>query len=79
MGKYAEMSKLILQHMGGVGNITHVTHCATRLRIDYADKKLVDAGALKELPEAAGEFLLHRTYRYGKAKITTYRKRQEEE
>ena len=54
MGKYAEMSKLILQHMGGVGNITHVTHCATRLRIDYADKKLVDAGALKELPEAAG-------------------------
>ena len=33
----------------------------------------------EELPEAAGEFLLHRTYRYGKAKITTYRKRQEEE
>ena len=33
----------------------------------------------EELPEAAGEFLLHRTYRYGKTKITTYRKRQEEE
>lgn len=54
MGKYAEMSKLILQHMGGVENITHVTHCATRLRIDYKDKNLVDAEALKGLPEAAG-------------------------
>nr|WP_255420069.1 MULTISPECIES: 16S rRNA (guanine(966)-N(2))-methyltransferase RsmD [Anaerotruncus] len=27
----------------------------------------------EELPESAGEFLVYKTYRYGKAKITTYR------
>lgn len=31
------------------------------------------------LPDSAGEIPLCRTYRYGKAKITTYRKRQEED
>ena len=31
------------------------------------------------LPELAGEIPLCKTYRYGKAKITTYRKRQEED
>ncbi|MEM1485533.1 16S rRNA (guanine(966)-N(2))-methyltransferase RsmD [Oscillospiraceae bacterium PP1C4] len=33
----------------------------------------------EELPEAAGDFVIYKTYRYGKAKVTTYRKRQEEE
>lgn len=28
----------------------------------------------EELPEAAGGFTVHRTYRYGKAKVTTFRK-----
>ena len=32
----------------------------------------------EDLPEKAGEFSLFKTYRYGKAKITTYKKQQEE-
>ncbi|MGN0453327.1 MAG: 16S rRNA (guanine(966)-N(2))-methyltransferase RsmD [Ruminococcus sp.] len=32
-----------------------------------------ETAAEEELPEKAGEFLLDRTYRYGKIKITTYR------
>ena len=36
MGKFDEMSKYILDNIGGVGNITNVTHCATRLRIEVA-------------------------------------------
>jgi PTS system beta-glucosides-specific IIC component len=54
MGKYAEMSKLLLENVGGIGNVTHVTHCATRLRIDVAKKSLVNVEALKQLPESAG-------------------------
>lgn len=52
--KYTEMSKKILENIGGVDNISHVTHCATRLRINYKKKSLVDEEALKNLPESAG-------------------------
>ncbi len=31
------------------------------------------------LPEQAGAFSLHRTYRYGRAKVSVYRKQEEEE
>lgn len=33
----------------------------------------------EDLPEQAGDFSIYRTYRYGKAKVTTYRKKQEED
>lgn len=33
----------------------------------------------EELPETAGEFKKHKEYRYGKAKVTTYRREREEE
>ena len=42
MGKYEELSRKALESLGGVENITHVTHCATRLRISYARKSLVN-------------------------------------
>jgi len=54
MGKYAEMSKLALEAFGGVGNISHITHCATRIRVSYIDKALVNDEALKHLPESIG-------------------------
>lgn len=51
-----------------------------------AAEHLQDSGVIvceternETLPEQVGEFLLHKTYRYGKAKITTYRKPQKEE
>lgn len=34
---------------------------------------VVETAAEEELPESTGEFVLDRTYRYGKIKITTYR------
>ncbi len=54
MGKFEETSRYILEHIGGVGNVTNVTHCATRLRIEVAKKSIVDMEALKEIPESAG-------------------------
>jgi 16S rRNA (guanine966-N2)-methyltransferase len=32
----------------------------------------------EQLPECAGDFVLYKTYRYGRVKVTTYRKQQEE-
>ena len=54
MGKYEELSRKALESLGGVENITHVTHCATRLRISYARKSLVNEEGLKDLPGSAG-------------------------
>ncbi|MFZ3389321.1 PTS transporter subunit EIIC [Buttiauxella gaviniae] len=54
MGKYREMSRLALEYLGEVENINHVTHCATRLRIDVIRKSLVNVEALKKLPQCAG-------------------------
>lgn len=34
---------------------------------------VVETAAEEELPESTGDFLLDRTYRYGKIKVTTYR------
>ena len=36
-----------------------------------------ESGIKEELPEKAGEFYLHREYKYGKIKLTTYRKKSE--
>lgn len=48
-------------------------------------EKMADTGVIvcetdrnENLPEVVGEFRLHKTYRYGKAKVTTYRKASEE-
>ena len=38
-----------------------------------------ETGREEELPGQAGEFSLSRTYRYGRAKVSVYRKQQEEE
>ena len=54
MGKYEELSRKALEALGGVENITHVTHCATRLRISYARKSDVNEEGLKDLPGSAG-------------------------
>ena len=54
MGKYRELCEKALEAIGGVENITYVTNCATRLRINYASKSKVDEEALKNLPGSAG-------------------------
>lgn len=54
MGKYSEMSRLALEYLGGIGNINHVTHCATRLRIDVVRTSIINMEALKKLSGCAG-------------------------
>lgn len=54
MGKYKELCEKALVAMGGLENITYVTNCATRLRINYVSKSKVDEEALKNLPGSAG-------------------------
>lgn len=54
MGKYAEFSQKVLENVGGLDNITFVAHCATRLRISYADGSKINEAAIKALPECAG-------------------------
>lgn len=54
MGKYTEMSRLAVGHLGGKENISHVTHCATRLRIDFIKRSNINFEALKTLPDCAG-------------------------
>jgi len=54
MIKYQKLSEELLKNIGGIENISYVTHCATRLRINYKKDSLVNHEALKTLPEAAG-------------------------
>lgn len=54
MGKYEKLCEDTLKAIGGVENISYVTHCATRLRINYIDGSKVDEEALKNLPDTAG-------------------------
>ena len=54
MGKYKELCEKALVAIGGLENISYVTNCATRLRINYISKSKVDEEALKNLPGSAG-------------------------
>lgn len=52
--KYVNMSKQVLEHIDGVDNLNHVEHCATRLRLHYNSKKLVNEEALKGIENVVG-------------------------
>ena len=54
MGKYTEMSKQVLEKIGGVENIALVERCATRLRIRYIQKSKVDVESIKEIENVVG-------------------------
>ena len=51
---YAEVSRAIVQSLGGMQNIEAVTHCMTRLRFVVKDRGLSDSAALKALPGVMG-------------------------
>lgn len=51
---YQTTAASIIQSVGGAGNITALTHCATRLRFNLADEKKADKAALEALPEVMG-------------------------
>ncbi|MFT3861118.1 glucose PTS transporter subunit IIA [Micropruina sp.] len=44
----------IVEKVGGPGNISSLTHCATRLRFELKDAGLVDQSALEKIPGVLG-------------------------
>ena len=57
MGKYQELCEKALVAMGGLENISFVTNCATRLRINYISKAKVDEEALKMIEKEVTKLL----------------------
>lgn len=52
--KYVVMAKEIMEKVGGKENVTHCTHCATRLRFMVADKGKIDTDGLKKVNGVLG-------------------------
>ena len=52
--KYIEMSKAVLEEVGGIDNIKFVERCATRLRIHYYRKADVNMEAIKKADGVMG-------------------------
>ena len=46
---YAALARSVVTALGGVDNITAVTHCMTRLRFVIKDDSQVDSATLKTL------------------------------
>jgi sucrose PTS system EIIBCA or EIIBC component len=52
--KYTRTAAALLPLVGGAGNITSLGHCVTRLRLELADRRLVDDDALRAHPAVLG-------------------------
>ena len=51
---YAALARSVVTALGGVDNITAVTHCMTRLRFVIKDDSQVDSTTLKTLSGVLG-------------------------
>lgn len=51
---YAALARSVVTALGGVENITAVTHCMTRLRFVIKDDSQVDSATLKTLSGVLG-------------------------
>lgn len=49
MSKYSNLSKEIIKNIGGVSNVTSLTHCVTRLRFQLKDEGKANDEAIKAL------------------------------
>ncbi len=49
-----ELAKEILDHVGGSSNITQLTNCATRLRMNFKDESKIDLNKIKEISGVLG-------------------------
>ncbi|AWB82330.1 PTS beta-glucoside transporter subunit EIIBCA [Corynebacterium yudongzhengii] len=54
MATRTDTAREIVEKLGGPGNISSFTHCATRLRLQLVDAGEVDTSALDEIPEVLG-------------------------
>lgn len=51
---HEQLSKIILQNVGGTNNIDQVAHCMTRLRFNLKDEKLANKAQLEKTPGVMG-------------------------
>lgn len=51
---YKAMAEGILSHMGGIENISFMTNCATRLRLNLKDDAKADLNGVKSVPGVVG-------------------------
>lgn len=51
---YQEMAQGILSHVGGIENISFMTNCATRLRLNVKEESKVDLNAVKQVEGVIG-------------------------
>ncbi|MEK5379420.1 beta-glucoside-specific PTS transporter subunit IIABC [Niallia sp. FSL W8-0635] len=51
---YQELAKLIIDNVGGEGNVKSLTHCATRLRFNLMDDQKTNEKVLKSTPGVMG-------------------------
>ncbi len=62
MGKYEKLAQSIVEHVGGKGNISSLTHCVTRLRFVLKDEAKADdqffmnADGIVSLIKSAGQY-----------------------
>ena len=49
MGKYTELSKMIVENVGGKENVDSLTHCVTRLRFKLKDEGIAKTSILKAM------------------------------
>ncbi len=54
--KEEHVAKEILLHIGGVGNIKAIEHCATRLRLIVGDKSKIEEKAVENIDGVKGQF-----------------------
>lgn len=48
------VAKEILKNVGGAGNVSHLEHCSTRLRLTLVDDSKVNEEAIKKIPGVLG-------------------------
>lgn len=53
-GKYQATATVLLDLLGGSGNITALEHCVTRLRLSLTDRSLVNDTPLRDHPAVLG-------------------------
>lgn len=51
---YAALADAIIEKVGGKANISYLTHCATRLRLNLKDRALAKAEEVKSIPNVLG-------------------------
>ncbi|MDO6409655.1 beta-glucoside-specific PTS transporter subunit IIABC [Pantoea phytobeneficialis] len=51
---YQATAKAVIAHVGGAGNIDHIEHCSTRLRLTLRDNTRIDQPALAAIPGVLG-------------------------